>query len=106
MKGILRWIDVGFLFLVSFDENYPILFARKSIVEIRNIGVDLFIKRYLCWMKRDGDIYMMKIDNFINNYYIFVLIFRIDLSKVSFELFNIIIFYQKNFYKKMFDIKL
>lgn len=49
---------------------------------------------------------MMKIDNFINNYYIFVLIFRIDLSKVSFELFNIIIFYQKNFYKKMFDIKL
>lgn len=57
-------------------------------------------------MKRDGDIYMMKIDNFINNYYIFVLIFRIDLSKVSFELFNIIIFYQKNFYKKMFDIKL
>ena len=65
----------------------------------RNIGVGLFIKRYLCWMKRDGD--MMKIDNFINNYYIFVLIFRIDLSKVSFELFNIIIFYQRNFYRKI-----
>ena len=65
----------------------------------RNIGVGLFIKRYLCWMKRDGD--MMKIDNFINNYYIFVLIFRIDLSKVSFELFKIIIFYQRNFYRKI-----
>lgn len=64
----------------------------------RNIGVGLFIKRYLCWMKRDGD--MMKIDNFINNY-TFVLIFRIDHSKVSFELFKIIIFYQRNFYRKI-----
>lgn len=43
MKGILRWIDVGFLFLVSFDENYPILFARKSIVEIENIEILVWV---------------------------------------------------------------
>lgn len=67
---------------VLFDESYP-NYSHEFSGEIncgdqkyRNIGVDLFIKRYLCWMKRDGD--MMKIDNFINNYYIFVLIFRIE----------------------------
>ena len=43
VKGILRWIDVGFLFLVSFDENYPILFARKSIVEIENIEILVWV---------------------------------------------------------------
>lgn len=37
----------------------------------------------------------------------FVLIFRINTTKVSFELFKrCIIFYQRNFYRKMFDVKL
>lgn len=56
----------GFI-LILFTESY-LIYSHEFCGDkkYRNIGVGLFIKRYLYWMKQDRD--MMKIDNFINNY--------------------------------------